>query len=180
MRGRWPILVLSSVSGKMSLHAFLSLLLNHPITWVGFAFTFAMTIFGISITFPSRLMAHLGFSRGQELEWWVRGTDGSMSEKRGQGRKERVWLKWNDAVKVSFWDLAPSNYFFTLDRRPRAMLMGWRGVRWGVQVGGGQIGPNLLNKAQLILPMGFGWGGGVTLVLWRVPPLPLVSKNFYL
>ncbi|KAK7850033.1 acidic endochitinase [Quercus suber] len=66
--GRWPILALSSVSGKMNLHAFLSLLLNHPITWVGFALIFSMTMSGISITILFRFMAHLGFYRGQELE----------------------------------------------------------------------------------------------------------------
>lgn len=37
---------------------------------------------------------------------------------------ERVYLKWSDAIKVSFRDLAPRNYFFTLDRRLGAMLMG--------------------------------------------------------
>lgn len=85
-----PLLV-----GKMSLHAFHSLLLNHPITWVGFALIFTMTIFKISITFPSRFMAHLSFGKGQELEWCVRGNDGSMSEKRGQGGRESLFeVEW--------------------------------------------------------------------------------------
>lgn len=60
-KGRVPNLALYSVNGKMSLHTSFNLWLNHPISWVGFAFISMMTTSRISITSPSSNMAHLGF-----------------------------------------------------------------------------------------------------------------------
>ena len=64
------------VRGKINSYAFLSSGLNQPITRVRLAQIFAMIIFEISMTTPSKLMAHLYYA--WELEIWIEGRDYSI------------------------------------------------------------------------------------------------------
>lgn len=58
-KGSQPSLTLLSIRGKMSLHTFLNLVLNHPIIQVGFAQISIKKISEISTTTPSKFIAYL-------------------------------------------------------------------------------------------------------------------------